>query len=160
MKRAASWLARGLAASGCLAASMAMAQSAPAAADADADADAWRHYTLACMGCHGPTGARVPGMIPPLAGALGQFVHTPAGREFIIRVPGAANSSLSDAELALVTNMLVRRFSADTMPADFRPFTADEVAAHRRPAFREVRDHRHDVVAGLRAAGVQAAYDY
>ncbi|MGH8786962.1 MAG: c-type cytochrome [Cupriavidus necator] len=124
------------------------------------DAAAYRHYTLACMGCHGPDGEGVPNVIPPLARALGQFVQSPAGREFIIRVPGAANSALSDEELALVTNMLVRRFSADTMPASFTPYTAQEVAVHRRPALREVREQRRKVVTGLREIGVPAAYEY
>lgn len=126
----------------------------------DDDAVAYRNYTLNCMGCHGPAGERVPGKIPPLQGALGMFVHTPAGRQFIIKVPGASNSALSDEELAQVTNLLLKRYSAQTLPADFKPYTAAEIAGYRRPAYQDVVRVRREVIGELHKQGVPLPYDY
>src|SRR5258708_22747816 len=52
-------------------------------------------YMLYCMGCHGAQAEGVPGKVPPLAPALGLYMRTPAGRTYLLRVPGAANSGLS-----------------------------------------------------------------
>ncbi|KJK08440.1 hypothetical protein UB46_42420 [Burkholderiaceae bacterium 16] len=140
----------------------ALAASAGArAADSQAwEATAYRNYTLNCMGCHGPHGESVDGKIPPLREALGLFMHTPAGRQFVVKVPGESNSALSDEELAQVTNLLLLRYNRAQLPADFQPYTAAEVAALRRPAFSDVKTVRHEVVSELRARGLPASYDY
>jgi len=62
------------------------------------------NYMLYCMGCHGAEAQGVPGRIPPLAHALARYMRTPAGRDYVLRVPGAASSVLSDAQLAEVLN--------------------------------------------------------
>ena len=49
-------------------------------------------YLLYCMGCHGAEAQGVPGKIPPLAGALARFMRTGEGRNYVLRVPGAADS--------------------------------------------------------------------
>src|SRR5271156_5192781 len=72
-------------------------------------------YMLYCMGCHGPEAEGVPGKVPPLAHALGHYMRSPAGRNYILRVPGAANSVLSDAELAAVLNWLAQTYSAQEL---------------------------------------------
>ncbi|MDI9653409.1 cytochrome c, partial [Burkholderia cenocepacia] len=65
-------------------------------ADGAADAAlARQHWVLNCMGCHTATGGGIPGKVPPLANSLGYFTHVPAGREYVMRVPGASNSALS-----------------------------------------------------------------
>jgi mono/diheme cytochrome c family protein len=133
--------------------------TAPAHAE-DADEAAYRNYVLNCMGCHGPNGDRVPGKIPPLRDSLGWFVHSPAGRQFIIKVPGASNSALSDEELAQVTNLLLKRFNAATLPPDFKPYTASEVAANRKPAFTDVKTVRSEVINKLHSRGVPIPADY
>lgn len=86
-----------------------------------------RNYVLHGMGCHGAGGDGVSGKIPPLKAALGLFIRSNAGRQFIVRVPGASTSALTDAELAAVTNMMLRRFNANERPDDFVPYTAAEV---------------------------------
>ena len=58
-------------------------------------------YMLYCMGCHGAEAQGVPGRIPPLAGALARFMRTSEGRNYVLRVPGAANSVLSDGRLEI-----------------------------------------------------------
>src|ERR1700679_2714439 len=83
-------------------------------------------YMLYCMGCHGPQAEGVPGKVPPLAHALGRYMRTPAGRNYVLRVPGAANSVLSDAELAGVLNWLAQTFNAAELSGDVPLFTAAE----------------------------------
>lgn len=58
---------------------------------------------------------------------VGYFLHSQAGREFLIRVPGVAHAALSDAEVTELMNWLVRRFSKEQLPAEFIPFTVAEV---------------------------------
>ena len=89
-------------------------------------------YVLQCAGCH-----RVDGRgstrhgIPDFRDSVGHFTRLPAGREYLIRVPGAAQSQLSDADLAAVLNWVLASFSAAQLPADFQPYTQAEVAARR-----------------------------
>jgi hypothetical protein len=58
-------------------------------------------------------------------------VSSPAGRDYVARVPGAAQAPLSDDELAAVLNWLLVEFNGATLPADFRPLRAAEVARSR-----------------------------
>ena len=77
-----------------------------------------------------------------------------AGRRYLVQVPGAALSPLSDLELAQVLSWMVRNLSARTVPSDFRDFTAAEVAGYRRAPLVNVRETRAQLlaVAGDRAA--------
>lgn len=110
-------------------------------------------YILYCMGCHGPAGRGVPGKVPPLADSLALFMRSAEGREYLLRVPGAANSPVSDAQLADVLNWAVHRFG-DAQAADAaQPFTAGEVSAHRHRPMPDVKARRQAVVAALRASG-------
>src|SRR5271156_403946 len=102
---------------------MAVCLSAGAAA-----ANPAQNYILDCMGCHGPQAEGVPGKVPPLAHTLGLYMKTPAGRNYVLRVPGAANSVLSDAELAAVLNWLAVNYSPAESSSDTPPFTPEEVA--------------------------------
>src|SRR5258708_29770543 len=67
-------------------------------------------YMLHCMGCHGTEAQGVPGKIPPLANALSRFMRTAEGRNYVLRVPVAANSALSDLQLTAVLNWLALKF--------------------------------------------------
>ena len=128
---------------------MAAASAGPAAQD----------YTLYCMGCHGAQAQGVPGKIPPLAGALARFMRTPEGRNYVLRVPGAANSALADAQLAAVLNWLAERYSAADEPR-VAPFTVDEVAGVRHTPLADVLATRREVVRSLAAPGPAPAADY
>ncbi|WP_413227381.1 c-type cytochrome [Burkholderia cenocepacia] len=141
-----------------LAAAAAGAFAAPASAQADGTADAAlarQHWVLNCMGCHTATGGGIPGKVPPLANSLGYFTHLPAGREYVMRVPGASNSALSDRELADVLNWVLTTMNRDALPRDFKPYTAAEVAAHRRPALSDVATVRAGLVRALQARGIE-----
>ena len=82
------------------------------------------------------------------------------GRDFLMRVPGAANSSLSDEALAGVLNWLVREYGGESLPADVHRFTREEVAAARRHPLMGVRRSRNEVGARLVAAGLARPEDY
>jgi len=101
--------------------------TAPLAADPATD------YLLHCRGCHGPAGGGTPPDVPDLRGAIGQFTSTPAGREYLIRVPGVSQAELSDARIATLLTWLVQYYDAANIPAGFEPFSAAEVRKHRRP---------------------------
>jgi mono/diheme cytochrome c family protein len=111
-------------------------------------------WVLNCMGCHTADGSGIPGKVPALRESLGHFVGMPEGREFVMRVPGASNSALSDAELANVLNWVLATMNASTRPVGFRPYTAEEIAAHRRPALTDVAKTRLGLVEKLKALGI------
>ncbi|CAG4904279.1 c-type cytochrome [Paraburkholderia saeva] len=140
-----------------------VALSLPAHADDGAyDAVAAKQaWTLNCMGCHTPDAHAIRGKVPALSDSLGHFVRLKEGREFVMRVPGASNSALTDAELANVLNWLIDTKNAKSRPADFKPFTAQEIASNRRPALTDVAVHRAMLVDRLHATGDTAvAKDY
>jgi mono/diheme cytochrome c family protein len=87
-------------------------------------------YMLNCWGCHRPQGEGIPGTAPPLRGAA-DFLKVPGGRAYLLEVPGVSQSALSDADVAEVMNWILRSFSKDRLPIDFRPYTAAEVKDHR-----------------------------
>jgi cytochrome c553 len=116
-------------------------------------------YLLYCMGCHGATAQGVPGRIPPLAGALARFMRTSSGRNYVLRVPGAANSVLSDAQLAAVLNWLAERYRIADDPRP-EPFTVEEVAAVRHTPLPDVQARRQEVVRDLALTGSAPASGY
>jgi len=110
-------------------------------------------YILYCMGCHGPQAEGVPGKVPPLAHALGRYMRSPAGRNYILRVPGAANSVLSDAQLAGVLNWLAQTFDAQELSGDVPLFSAAEVTSQRHSPLPSVLATRREVIRELAATG-------
>jgi cytochrome c553 len=117
-------------------------------------------YVLYCMGCHGPQAEGVPGKVPPLAHALGRYMRTPAGRNYVLRVPGAANSVLSDAQLAGVLNWLAQTFNADELSGDVPLFTTAEVTGLRHSPLPSVLATRREVVSALAATGLAPPASY
>jgi hypothetical protein len=95
------------------------------------------NYMLQCMGCHAPDGRGEPGHVPSVRTSLLPFANLTAGRCFLVRVPGAAQSTLSDAELAQLLNWMISNLSA-TKSDRFRRFTEAEVARYRRTPLVQV----------------------
>src|ERR1700689_4412938 len=87
-----------------------------------ASASPAQDYMLYCMGCHGPQAQGVPGKVPPLAHSIGRFMRSAAGRDYLLRVPGAANSVVAGAQLAAVLNWLAAEFNSDELTADMPKF--------------------------------------
>jgi mono/diheme cytochrome c family protein len=110
-------------------------------------------YMLHCMGCHGTEARGVPGKVPPLANMLSRFMRTPEGRNYVLRVPGAANSALSDAQLAAVLNWLAVTYDSSAAARDLAPFTSEEVSRLRHTPLVAVLAARSVVVRDLAATG-------
>ena len=112
-----------------------------AVADACAAGSPQINYILNCQGCHLADGQATPGKIPPLVGA-GRFLSVEGGRQFLVRVPGVSLSIIPDDELAELMNWMLYRFSAEDVPADFEPYTAEEVGRYRQDPLVEVETVR------------------
>jgi mono/diheme cytochrome c family protein len=110
-------------------------------------------YTLHCSGCHGAAGRGVPGRgIPDLHNA-GSYVALPEGRAYLVQVPGISQSRLDDATATRILNYVLARFSASDLPADFKPYTVDEVTRLRADKASDAETRRARVLDGLRKAG-------
>jgi hypothetical protein len=76
-----------------------------------------------------------------------------------MRVPGASNSALSDQELADVLNWLLTTMNHEALPKDFKPYTAAEVSAQRRPALSDVATVRAGLIRDLHERGIKGVAD-
>jgi mono/diheme cytochrome c family protein len=103
---------------------------------------------LHCQGCHLDDGRETPGTIPALLG-VGRFLSVEGGREFLVQVPGVSLSVIDDQDLAELVNWMLYRFSPEGIPADFEPYTAEEVARYRRSPLVEVETVRARLIAAL-----------
>ncbi len=99
------------------------------------------NYMLHCMGCHTPDGSGEPGRVPSLKKTLLPFARLPEGRRFLVQVPGASQSTLSDADLAEVLNWMIRNLSVGR-PEPFAAFTEAEIASYRQTPLVAVRATR------------------
>jgi mono/diheme cytochrome c family protein len=128
------WLAAGLATFGCAVAAAFEPQT---------------NYMLHCMGCHTPDGSGEPGHVPSIRATLAPFARLPAGRRYILEVPGVAQSRLSDRDLAALLNWMMRNLAQDARPEP-APFTATEVARYRRTPLLEVNAKRAQLLEQIR----------
>ena len=116
-----------------------------------AQADPRVDYMLNCRGCHGPDGAGAPGAAPSFRGQVAKFLAVPGGREYLVRVPGTAQSELDDARTAALLTWLLHEFSPDEIPADFTPYTAEEVGRQRRAPLNDVWKTRGELLRAIAA---------
>jgi mono/diheme cytochrome c family protein len=116
---------------------------------------------LYCMGCHGAHAEGVPGKVPSLARTLSPFMRTPDGRDYLLRVPGAANSVLSDSQLAAVLNWVAATFDS-TLGSAGRPrwFTPEEVTRSRHFPLANVLATRTAVIKKLSTTGPAPSQEY
>jgi hypothetical protein len=104
-------------------------------------------YMLACQGCHLDDGRGFPARgVPKLTGYLGNFLKVPGGREFLVQVPGSAQSDLPDARLAALLNWMLRTFSPQQLPADFVDYSAAEIGRLRTHPLVKVAATRAELV--------------
>ena len=111
------------------------------------------NYMLNCMGCHLADGSGAAGKVASVRDSMLILSRSTAGRRYLVQVPGAALSPLSDLELAQVLSWMVRNLSTQTAAPDFTDFTATEVAVYRRSPLVNVRETRAQL---LRAAAERA----
>ncbi|HVW69115.1 MAG TPA: cytochrome c [Steroidobacteraceae bacterium] len=107
-------------------------------------------YTLNCSGCHGAGGLGVPEAGIPNLNEAGRYVRTQPGREYLIEVPGLSQSRLDDATAARLLNWVLRRFSAERLPVNFKPYTAAEVRRFRADKISDPKTRREAILAELR----------
>jgi|GEM_PF-1830165 len=120
---------------------------------------AFKEYMLNCGGCHRLDGAGIPRRgVPRFPDSIGFFTQIPAGREYLIRAPGSADSRLDNTELARVLNWIVATYSRpEQLPADFTPYTAAEIAAVRQNSYDDVAAVRRELEARLARKGFEVA---
>lgn len=106
-----------------------------------------RDLFVRCAACHLEDGAGVPGSFPPLAARLGPLIATPIGRDYLVlvlqtglmgnlQIDGsqyrgvmpAQGPALGDEGVAAVLNYVLKQFNEKTLPAGWRPFSANEVS--------------------------------
>jgi hypothetical protein len=107
------------------------------------------NYAIHCQGCHLADGSETPGKVPALAGVVAKFLRVPAGRAYLVRVPGVANAPIADAELAALLEWTLRRFDAAAIPADHVPYTVEEVGRWRRDPLVDVTAERVRILQSL-----------
>ena len=111
-------------------------------------------YLTSCGGCHGIEGVSAPGAVPTLRGLTGRFFCTQQGRDFIVRLPDVALTTLSDRMLTDVMNFVVFDLGAPVAGGgNARPYTVAEVARLRHHPLTDtgLTAYRNRVVAGLGA---------
>ena len=158
-------MSRGHAARAALAAVLlAAAASAGAAEPTAAYPDGAKAFQATCAVCHGPAGAGIPSLAPPLATYPAHYAGSPEGRRqlamtvlnglygeimvadkrFDFRMPEF--SSLDDATLAAILNFVV--FDLGHPAADTKPIVPAEILAERSHPVdgAVVREHRKTVV--------------
>ena len=136
----------------------------PAARAADAVSPAgFAGFQANCAVCHGPAGAGLPALAPPLLSYPARFATSVEGRRqlaltvlygmfgditvddkhYNFQMPDFAR--LDDATLAATLNFVV--FDLGHAPADVKPLTAEEIAAERAHALdgAAVRERRKSV---------------
>jgi mono/diheme cytochrome c family protein len=136
------------------------------AADAPAYAQGAAAFQANCALCHGPAGAGIPALAPPLTSYPARYAASPEGRRqlaitllygmfgditvgqshFNAQMPEFAR--LDDATLAATLNFVV--FDLAHAPAEVKPLTGDEIAAERAHPLDAagVREHRKSLPAG------------
>lgn len=115
------------------------------------------NYQLQCAGCHLGNGmGSAANDTPRMAGFVGNFLKVPGGREFLVRVPGMSQSALNNAQLADLLNWIMREdgMAGKSRPADYQPYTADEVATLRAKTMLNLPGTRAELIKQMRAQGI------
>ena len=106
------------------------------------------NYMLNCMGCHTPDGSGEPGRVPDMKPTLAPFAASPDGRRYLVQVPGASQSALTNAELADLLNWMIQNLSL-TKPGHFTHYTEAEVASYRSKTLVAVKATRERLMQSL-----------
>jgi len=96
------------------------------------------NYQLRCMGCHLADGSGQPGRVPSIRRSLVLFSTFPEGRAYVVKVPGVAQSPLSDEETAALLNWMAKNLSDLKVPRGFMDYSAAEVHGLRAHPLVEV----------------------
>ena len=106
-------------------------------------ADARVDYMVHCMGCHQMDGSGLEPAVPSFRD-LDALLAVPGGREYLVRVPGAAQAPISDERLTAVLNFILQEYaSSSPTPA---AFTTREVSRLRPDALTDPVTARKDLL--------------
>ena len=126
------------------------------AADDEVERRARLDYILHCSGCHEMDGAGHPAFgIPDFRDQVGHYLRLPAGRAYLLQVPGLLNAGLSDERAAAVTNYVLSRFSGASLPVEFRIYSAEEAKRFRELRPADILAQRRRLLAQLSALGYE-----
>lgn len=103
------------------------------------------NFLVHCSGCHLPDGRGQEGSVPDLGRFAGRFAAVPIGREFLVQVPGSAQSPLDDKDTAALLNWILSTIAK----ADVVPYTPEEVTRYRRTKLLDVQKKRAEVLAAI-----------
>jgi len=137
---------------GTFAPSLSVAQTRSVAEPAAADIEQRRalfNYQMFCQGCHAIDGAGHKS-VPELKGFMHKFMGSQQGREYLIRVPGAANSVLDDVQLTELMNWMLREFGSQDKTSSWEPYEVEEVSEYRKNPLNETIEYRQRLIAGLK----------
>jgi len=115
------------------------------------------NYQLQCAGCHlGDGSGSAANDTPRMKGFVGNFLKVPGGREFLVRVPGMSQSALNNAQLADLLNWLMREdgMAGESLPADYQPYTTEEVTVLRAKTMLNLPGTRGELIKAMRAQGI------
>jgi len=97
------------------------------------------NFQLHCMGCHLADGSGQSGRVPSLRRSLVLLSRSLEGREYLIRVPGVAQSPLSNEDTATLLNWMARNLSDLKVTADFTDYSPAEIQRSRNRPFAKVK---------------------
>ena len=106
------------------------------------------NYQMLCQGCHTPDGSGKKA-VPEIKNFIGNFLSTQAGREYLIKVPGSANSALDDKALTEVINWIIIEMAGTSKPQTWQYYRADEVARYRQAPLLEVVEYRKQLLKNI-----------
>lgn len=114
------------------------------------------NFQLECSGCHLADGAGSRANdVPRMKDFVGHFLEVEGGREFLVRVPGVAQSSYTDAQLAALLNwILTGGMAGESTPETFRPYTAAEVGRLRGDPLDQIDPVRNALLERMRQRGI------
>jgi mono/diheme cytochrome c family protein len=105
------------------------------------------NYMLHCQGCHTPDGSGLSERgVPSLKNFMGKFLKVEGGREFLIQVPGAAQSTLNSEQLAEMTNWMLTSFDPQSVQDGFQRYSAQEVQRLRQYKLVKVTETRANLL--------------
>jgi hypothetical protein len=88
-----------------------------------------------------------------MRGKIGHYLRLPEGRAYLVQVPGTSQSSMNDRDTAPLLNWMVGTLSGKEVPAEFSPYTRDEVTRLRGHPLDDVSAARTQVITRLQKMG-------
>ena len=110
-------------------------------------------YMLECQGCHGKDGSGTVESVPALKNNMAKFLLVPGGREFLVQVPGSAQSPLSDQELTDTLNWMLSEFGPIDIVNRHPAYTPENVSRWRKTPLIDVQTAREKLMQAIATIG-------